>query len=207
MLSSAEAEVKVVLKPLIVSTVSVLAVLPPFVVAQDYCKKQFVVSQVNLQTENGLATSEQAAVRARLIGLCFDSEETGEFRHQVLVALYDFGYLDATVSEPSITVSDSSRLPESVSLDVEFDEGVHYWVREVVVVGNREVPADQAFSVSQIRLGDFLDMVKVQQTVEAIRRLYAANGYSKASIAPSVRRSDGHSLCVTFAVMEGPRSP
>lgn len=174
--------------------------------SQDDCKKQFVVSQVNLQTDN-LAMWEQAAVRARLIGRCFDSGETGELRHQFLVALYDFGYLDATVFEPSITVSDSSRLPESVSLEVEFHEGVHYKVREVDIVGNSMVPAEQVLSVSQIQLEGFLEMVKVQQTAEAMRRLYAANGYSKASITPSVRRKEGHGLCVAFTLVEGPRSP
>jgi hemolysin activation/secretion protein len=191
------------LRPLTVSVAFLLAVLPPFLAAQDYCKKQFVVSQVNLQTDNRLETWEQAAVRTRLIGRCFENGETGELHRQVLVALYNLGYLDATASEPSVTVSDASGFPQSVSVQVELDEGSRYKVREVDVIGNRVAPSDQILSVSQVQLGGFLDMAKVQETVEAIRKLYAANGYGKVSITPSVERKEGLGVCVAFKVVEG----
>jgi outer membrane protein insertion porin family len=166
-----------------------------------------VVSQVNLQTtENRLAGWEQAAVRARLIGRCFDSAETGELRRQVLVALYDLGHLDATVCEASITVSDPSRVPESVSVDIELDEGARYKVREIDVIGNSLVPAEQIKSVYQVQLDGFLDMSEVHETVDAIRRLYAANGFGKASVIPDVQRQDRLTVCVAFRVVEGPRS-
>jgi outer membrane protein assembly factor BamA len=194
------------LRPLAI--VFLLAVLPPFVSAQDYCQKQFVVSQVNLQTDSRLEPWEQAAVRARLIGRCFDNGETGELHRQVLIALYNLGYLDATASEPSITVSDAGGLPQSVSLDVELVEGARYRVREVEIIGNRVVPSEQIMSVSQVQLGGFLDMAKVQETVEAIRKFYAANGYGKVSIkTPSVLRKEGLGVCLAFKVVEAPRSP
>jgi outer membrane protein assembly factor BamA len=193
------------LRPLTV--VFLLAVLPSVVGAQDYCKKQFVVSQVNVQTDSRLEPWEQAAVRARLIGRCFDNGETGELHRQVLIALYNLGYLDTTASEPSFTVSDAGGLPQSVSLDVQLDEGARYKVREVDVIGNRVAPSEQIMSVSQVQLGGFFDMAKVQETVEAIRRLYAANGYGKASITPNVLRKEGLGVCVAFKVVEAPRSP
>lgn len=194
-------------RPLVASIALALAVLPPFVTAQDHCKKQFVVSQVNVPVETRLAADEQAAIRARLIGSCLDSGETGDLGRQVLVALHDLGYLGATVSEPSMTVFDAGRLPESVSIDVEFHEGTRYRVDEVDVVGNRVVPADQIISVSQIQLGDFLAMDKVQETADGIRRLYAANGFGKASVEPRVRLKEGRRVCVAFIIVEGPRSP
>jgi outer membrane protein assembly factor BamA len=194
--------------PLAVSLVaSVLVAVPLFVAAQDSCDKQFVVSQVNLPTTTHLSRSEQAAIRARLIGHCFDDQQLGELAARVRDALQNFGYLRATVSEPSITVADASRHPQPVSLNVEIEQGAHYQVREIEVIGSRVVTSDQIISVSQIQLGDVLDMSKVRETVKAVRRLYAATGYDKVSIAAQVRFLAGLGVCVAFKVVEGAQSP
>jgi hypothetical protein len=62
-------------RPLVVSLAAfVLVFVPRFVCAQDSCDKQFVVSEVSLSTTTRLQASEQASIRARLIGRCFDNE-------------------------------------------------------------------------------------------------------------------------------------
>ena len=59
-------------RPLVVSLVAfVLVSVPRFLSAQDSCDKQYVVSEVSLPTTTHLAASEQAAIRARLIGSLF----------------------------------------------------------------------------------------------------------------------------------------
>jgi hypothetical protein len=52
-----------------------LAVFHPFVSAQSSCDKPFVVSQVTLPSTTHLSGSEQAAIRARLIGRCIDDQK------------------------------------------------------------------------------------------------------------------------------------
>jgi hypothetical protein len=194
--------------------VSLLAVSfvgsPRMTAAQDSCDKQFVVSQVNLPTTTQLSPSEQATVRARVIGRCFDDEKSGELAERVRDALQTFGYFRATVSAPTMTIVDVSRHPQPISLNVELVEGARYKVREVIWSGYGALSSDQLESISQILPGDILDMSKVRETLEVVLRLYAANGYPKASVVPQVQvqvHEGGHWVSLQFHVVEGAQSP
>ena len=181
---------------------------PPIAAAQDSCDEQFVVSQVSLPTTTQLSPSEQAAIRARLIGRCFDDQQLGELAGRVRDTLQGFGYFRATVSEPTVTIADVSRHPQPVSLNVEVAEGARYKVREISWSGIKAVSSEQVFSISQIRPEDILDMSRVRETLEAVRSLYAAIGYPKASIVLQVQVHEaGHWASVDFSVVEGAQSP
>lgn len=195
-------------RPLVVGLAAfVLVSVPGFVAAEESCDRQFVVSEVSLPTTTHLSQSEQAVIKTRLIGRCIDDQQLGELAGRVRNTLQSLGYLRATVSEPTITVSDVSRHPQPVSLNVEVEEGAHYKVREIEVIGNRELPYERIKSVIHLQPDDFLDIGKVRETAEAIRRLYSANGYSQASIVQQVRLLTGLEVCVAFTVVEGSLSP
>lgn len=188
-----------------VAIFAVLVSVHPLAATQDLCDKTFTVSEVSLTT-NHLSQREQGALRGLLIGRCFDDQKLGELAGQVRAALQDWGYLRATVSEPSMTITDNTRLPQLTSLHVEVEEGPRFKVREIDVLGSKVLTFDQIRSVFQIQLDDFLDMSEARSTAEAIRRLYAANGYLETSVVPQVRFLSGVEVCVAFKVEEGPRS-
>jgi outer membrane protein assembly factor BamA len=190
-------------RPLVVSLAALALVSVPAIVSA--CDKEFVVSQVILPATTHLSRSEQAAIRARLIGRCLDDQHLGELASQVRDTLQSFGYLHATVSEPSITIAGASRQPQPVSLNVEVEEGALYKVIAVEWWNLKAISFEQITSVSPIQVGDVLDMRKVRDTLEAARRLYAANGYPQASIIPQFREA-GHAVTVSFAVVEGAQS-
>jgi len=191
-------------KPLVVSLAALVFVsISPVVSAQSSCDKEFVVSQVTLPSTSQLSRTQQAAVRARLIGSCFDNQELGELVAQARNTLQGFGYLRPTVSAPSITIIDASRHPQPVLLDIEVEEGTRYRVREVQWWNLEAISFEQARSVSQIQLGEFLDMDKIRETAEATHRLYAASGYPNASIVPEIQFSQGANVIVAFKVVEG----
>ena len=193
-------------KPLVLSFVILaLGAVLPFVSAQDSCRKQFVVSQVSLPATTLLSRSEQASIRARLIGRCFDNQQLSELAGPVRDALQSLGYLHATVSEPTLGIADASRQPQPVSLNVEVEEGARYKVTALEWWNLKAISFEQITSVSLIQVGDVLDMSKVRETQEAVRRLYTANGYPQASIIPQFREA-GHAVTVTFAVVEGAQS-
>ena len=195
-------------RPLVVSFAAfVLVSVPQFLRAQDSCDKQFVVSEVSLPTTTRLPASEQAAIRARLIGRCFDNQQLGELASGVSDVLQSIGYLQAAVPQPSITASDTSRHPQPVSLNVEVKEGARYKVREIEVIGSTAVSQEQFFALSQIQLGDFFDRNKMRETAEAVRKLYTATGYLNASIVPKIRFIGGLAVRVIFNIVEGPQSP
>jgi outer membrane protein assembly factor BamA len=47
----------------------------------------------------------------------------------------------------------------------------------------------------------------MRETAEAVRKLYAANGYLNALIASEVQILGPSAVCVHFKVVEGPQSP
>jgi Surface antigen variable number repeat len=202
------AEVEVMNKPLVVFLVAfALVTVAPWVAAQDFCDKQFVVSQVDLRTTTHLSPSELAAIRARLIAICFDDHQLGELAVIVRDTLLGLGYLRATVSQTDITIADASRHPQAASVNVGFEEGARYKVREIEWSGFSALSSDQLKSISQIQIEDVLFMSKVRETAEAARKLYIANGYLKASVVPQVRVGVGQGATVIFRVVEGARSP
>ena len=112
----------------------------PITVAQDSCDKQYVVSQVSLPTTTQLSPSEQATIRARLIGRCFDERQLDELAGRVRDTLQTFGYFRASVSEPTMTIGEVSRHPNPVSLNFAVVEGARYKVREINWSGIKAVP-------------------------------------------------------------------
>jgi len=203
------AEAEVMRSLLVVSLVAFAFVAsPPIAAAQDSCDKQFVVSQVSLATTTQLLPKEQAAIRARLIGRCFNDGEVSELGDRVRDTLQNFGYFRATVSEPNTAILDFSRRPQPVSLNVQFTEGARYRVREIEWLGIKAISADQILSISQVHPEDILDTSKVRETLEAVRRLYVAIGYPAASIVPEVQVHEaGHWVSLHFSVLEGVQSP
>ena len=117
---------------------------------------------MTLPTTTQLSPREQATIRARLIGRCFDDQQVGELAGPVRDTLQSFGYFRATVSQPTITIVDVSRHPQPVSLNVEVVEGARYKVREITWSGIKAVSSEQIVPISQIRPEDILDMSKVR---------------------------------------------
>ena len=82
---------------------------------------------------------------------------------------------------PSVVAQDLSDAKLAVS-KVEVAEGASYTVRIINWWGLSALSFKHVKFVSRIHLEDFLDMRKVRETVAAVRTLYVANGYPKASI-------------------------
>jgi outer membrane protein assembly factor BamA len=197
-------------RPLVVSLVAfVLVSVSRFLSAQASCDKPFVVLGVSLPKTTQLSASEQAAIRARLIGRCFDDQQFGELASGVRDVLQSIGYLRAavTVMGWDSDASDTSRYPRPVSLNVEVKEGARYKVREIQLHGYKTVSADQIYALLQIQVEDFFDSNKMRETAEALRKLYAARGYLNASIVPRFDFLGGPEVCVHFYIVEGPQLP
>jgi outer membrane protein assembly factor BamA len=164
---------------------------------------------VSLPKTTQLSASEQAAIRARLIGRCFDNQQILELASAVRDVLQNIGYLRAavTVMGWDSELADTSRYPRPVSLNVEVEEGARYKVREIEVIGSTAVTYEQFTALSQIQVEDFFDRNKMRETAETLRKLYAARGYLNASIAPEVQILGPSAVRVRFKVVEGPQSP
>jgi outer membrane protein insertion porin family len=121
--------------------------------------------------------------------------------------LQSFGYFHASVPAPTMAIMDFSRHPQPISLNVAMAEGKQYKVMQVTWSGVRAISDEQFRSISQIRPDDILDMSKVRETTEALRRLYASIGYPHASIVARVQDEVGHRVSLAFRIVEGVQTP
>jgi outer membrane protein assembly factor BamA len=186
---------------------AILLGTPSLAASQTACEKQFVVSRVTVPMTSRLTPEEEAAIRTRLIGRCFDDVNDEELRDRVRDALQNFGYFRATISEPSVKVLDFSRYPQTIALNIRFTEGPQYRVREIAWHGIYAVSMDQILSVSQVRPEDILDTSKVRELLEAVRRLYIAIGYPNVTIVPQIQVHEaGHWVSLNFSIYEGARA-
>ena len=80
-------------------------------------------------------------------------------------------------------------------------------MRQIEVIGSTAISQEQFIALEQIQLEDFFDRNKMRETTEAVRKLYAANGYLNALIASEVQILGPSAVCVHFKVVEGPQSP
>jgi outer membrane protein insertion porin family len=120
--------------------------------------------------------------------------------------LAEEGYAAATVS-----ITDGAGDPPWVAVSV--DPGARVRVAEVKVAGNQALPdaevLKQILSRPGWRPGDkpTYRPREVEEDAEAIRTLYATEGYLDAVVAPRVRfRTDGEEVLVTYRIEEGQRA-
>src|SRR3954464_859926 len=99
---------------------------------QPLCSSQddFVVSEVVFEEANHLSPQEQAMLKLRLIGHCFESFNIAGTGATVLTAFQNAGYFRALVRDPIVRVRAASRSPKPVALVFDVVEGDQYKVRE-----------------------------------------------------------------------------
>lgn len=78
--------------------------------------------------EAGPLAGSHSDNRERFLGRCFDYLPLGELAGTIPDTLHSLGYFGATVSEPSMTIADSTRHLQPVVLRVRIDEGWRYRV-------------------------------------------------------------------------------
>jgi outer membrane protein assembly factor BamA len=176
-----------------------LGVPPAMAQCDDQSSRQFVIVNVNLERAGHLSSAQQASVKLRVIGRCFDPSNISELMHQVSDAYQSFGYFRATVSDPAIQIVDQTRSPEPVSLTFDVDEGQQFTVRDVIWHGT-DFGSEQEWQLTSLHPGDVLDTSKVRDTVERVRRLYVADGFAEAAIVPQVEAWDSSQVLVHFYV-------
>jgi len=180
----------------------VLSVRCAFPQSGDQCQHQFVVVSVSLERMGHLSTSQQASVKLRVIGQCFDSSDAHEMSQRVLEAYQNFGYLRAMVTDPAIKVMDDTRYPKPISLTFDVEEGQQFMVADVIWhwKGTAGFGDEQLWQLTSVRAGDLFDTSKVRETIDGLTRLYSSQGYREVAIVSQVKVLSPHKVQVDFSV-------
>ncbi|MGA9566628.1 MAG: POTRA domain-containing protein [Candidatus Korobacteraceae bacterium] len=188
---------------LVAPVVIALCAVPAFTQCGDNSFHRYVVVNVNLERPGHLSPAQQASVRSRVIGRCFDSSNTQQLSQRVLDAYQNFGYFRATIPDPSIQIVDDTLYPEPVSLTFDVNEGQQFTVDDVIWHGHGAFTDEQIWQVTSVRPGDVLDTTKVRETLDGVRRLYVSSGYADAEIVPQVDVLESGRVRMNFSVIHG----
>ena len=172
------------------------------------CSRQneFAVIEVIFEDATHLSIQEQAMVKLRLLGHCFNSSNIADSGAIVLEAFQNAGYFRAYVSDPIVRVRDASRSPKPVALVFDTVEGNQYKVREIEWHGVKAFTPEQIQEITPIRVEDTFSKTKVDEFVEGTRNLYRASGYRNVSVKPEIKCLSAGGVQLQFFIDEGPLS-
>jgi outer membrane protein assembly factor BamA len=166
---------------------------------------KYFVANVNLENPGHLSAEQQAMVKLKLVGRCFDDFSVSELLSPVQTLYQSFGYFQAAVHEPHrIRVLDETRHPAPVSLTFDVEEGPQFLL-DVVEWWGVEAPSiqQQIWELTALKPGDVFDRSKVQEILAGVRRLYISSGYPNAIIASEVTVHPPRRVSLRFTVQEG----
>lgn len=112
------------------------------------------------------------------------------------------GYFKATVTK-ELNFDDQE---EWLTLTFKINEGPRYVIRNVRVEGNDVYDEEQLLGTTEMRPGDFFDLMKMNVDVRNLKDVYGANGYIKANViaSPQFYEEPGQ-LDLVYKVDEGGR--
>jgi outer membrane protein insertion porin family len=121
-----------------------------------------------------------------------------------LLSLEEFyrqnGYLEIALGEVRIVI-DSTK--QTVDILIPITEGELTHVEDLAFLGNTVFSDDVLFEKANIRSGDPLKRLEIQNTAVAILTLYSNNGYLETDATPDVRiNEETHRALVDFLIEE-----
>nr|WKN37884.1 POTRA domain-containing protein [Tunicatimonas sp. TK19036] len=125
---------------------------------------------------------------------------------QAIIDFYNSrGYRDAAIVSDSVYKSG----PNTVSVDIEVDEGQKYYFRDIIWTGNYVYDENILARVLGIEKGDVYDMENLNKrlnfnpTGDDVSSLYMDNGYLFFNVQPVEVRIDQDSIDVEMRIYEG----
>ncbi len=93
---------------------------------------------------------------------------------------------------------------EWASLRFNIEEGPRYIIRRVMVEGNQVYDRNSLVGTTELREGEYFDLVKMRDDVRKLKDAYGANGYIKADVkaAPQFFEEPGQ-LDIVYKIDEG----
>ncbi len=130
-----------------------------------------------------------------------DPELIQEGRQNLVSYLQSKGYFDAKVT------ADVQQQPSGETILYQITKGPRHKVSEVSIAGNQHLSGKELLSHVKVEKGHFFSHGQysehlVRTSVNNLKRLYQANGFSDVQITPQVANNNGN-LVVTFRVNEG----
>lgn len=131
-----------------------------------------------------------------------DEQTLGLDIQKIITAYYNQGFIKVTVREPRI-VAEKGR---GLRINIEIEEGNQYTVDHVSVDGDLIRPAPELLAKLRLNRDSVYSREMLQEDVQALKTVYADQGYAYADITPMADLDDGNSRVeVTYRIKQGPK--
>lgn len=163
-----------------------------------------VVKDVTISGTQNLTSDELLQMSGSMIGACFndDSEEIGE---RLRAQFQDRGYFGVEVKSVRFKPLDPLANPKPVVVEAEVTNGPQFRLRELVIQGNRGLPADTLRQAFSFKMGDIFERAKVATGLERLREIYGKHGYLDSYSIPETRPASNGTMALSITVNEGPQ--
>jgi len=117
---------------------------------------------------------------------------------QLLTAYYfDFGYLDAKISEPKLDLSN----PKKIRIEIDIVEGPQYHLAKIDFKGDLLTTKEALFKVLKLKRGAVYSNTAIRREINAITEQFANQGYAYVEINPETSvDSKNHLVDLTFEI-------
>jgi len=117
--------------------------------------------------------------------------------HKITSFYHNNGFIKAKIGEPKI----SYEKEKGITIIIEVKEGPQYHVGKVAIEGDLVKPADDLLKEVQIGQEKTFNRETVRMDVQALRSIYADEGYAHAEVAPVTREdSETHLMDITYTI-------
>ena len=130
----------------------------------------------------------------------FIESQLDEDREAVLTFYRDRGYIDAEISDVSIEAVETDRGRKALSITFEVVEGPLWRFGGISISGNTLFSDEELKQNTRLRVGDTLNLSRLQEDFAAIVEVYYNSGYIYNEVTPTEQR-DHENNRVTFDVV------
>jgi outer membrane protein insertion porin family len=117
--------------------------------------------------------------------------------HKITSFYHNNGFIKAKIGEPKI----SYEKEKGITILIEVKEGPQYHVGKVAVEGDLVKPADDLLKEVHIGQEKTFNRETVRKDVQALRSIYADEGYAHAEVTPITREdSETHLMDITYTI-------
>lgn len=123
--------------------------------------------------------------------------------HRITIFYHNHGFIEARVSEPRLRYDKKLK---GFVVTFEVYEGPQYHVNSVSVAGDLVKPANEIMKAIKIKRKDVYNREKIRKDIEAIKKIYADDGYAFAEVVPISRRhKKKHLIDLVYRISKGPK--
>lgn len=127
-----------------------------------------------------------------------------EITQRVRFGLQTYGYFQAKVSDPSITVVTETPQQEVVDITLAVNEGQRYRLKDISFTGGKVFSSDELRAQFRIADGDIFNTEKIRQGLDALRHMYESKGYVNFTPVPNTQADrTSHAISLTVDIDEG----